>query len=212
MSVHRYQKSNVVQLQNCLFTGTCVAAQQTAALPERTAAAAAAAGSAGKPGAVCGRQNGTGSWWNCCAGSLSGTWKLERARGRRCSWLAAWRMKERWSAAPTCICRRKEQLLRPVHVCASVRVPEQGVPTCSERFPCCTGKAVRWRCCLEPESALAGWGASCSKLTTVRKRTCSCQDLYSLIVFPLFYSFEGVFTKGQSNYLYKGHKSHHIFL
>lgn len=33
---------------------------------------------------------------------------------------------------------------------------KQGVPTCSERFPCCTGKAVRSRCWLEPESALAG--------------------------------------------------------
>lgn len=81
-----------------------VAASQMGAVPERTAGAAVAAGSAEKPEAVCGRLTGTGWWWNCCAGSLWGTWRLGRARGRRCSWPVAWRTKGRWSAAPACIC------------------------------------------------------------------------------------------------------------
>lgn len=45
---------------NCVFTETCVAVQPEAVSPEKTVAAAAAAGSAGKPGAAGGRQNGTG--------------------------------------------------------------------------------------------------------------------------------------------------------
>lgn len=83
-------------------------------LPERTAGAAGAARSAGKPVVARGRTTGTGLWWNCCVGSLWGMWKLARAQGRHCSWLAAWRTKGRWSAAPTCICveGKNEGLIR----------------------------------------------------------------------------------------------------
>lgn len=83
---------------------TDTAAWQMGVVPERTAGAAVSAGSAEMPEAECGRLIGTGVWWNCCEGSLSGTWRPERVQGRRCSWPVASTMKEPWTAAPRYIC------------------------------------------------------------------------------------------------------------